>query len=249
MTIGHNVPPADADPLRDRLAETHGELASRTADLVGALDRVPATLDESTHDKAAAFVKQIKTHAKTVDAARVAEKEPYLAGGRTVDAWFGDMADKLKKASASVEQRITAFLRAKAEAERKAREEAEKAARVEAERIAAAIKDEDDLKAALVAEETAVEASRATMASVADLARTRTSYGVTSTLRTEIVVSVIDKAAACRALAPFIDDDAMAKAGRAWLKANKAAAEAVADGRASPVAGLLIQRNSVARVA
>lgn len=248
MDLSNNAP-ADANPLADRLVEQHGELRTRADELLAALDRVPASLDDASHEKAAVFVKQLRVHSKAVDGVRESEKRPYLDAGRTIDAWARQITDRLTDAAKSVEAKITAFLRAKADAERKAREDAERAAREEAARRAAEMSSDDDLTAAVAAEQQAAAAARAAVAPVADLARTHTSYGVTSSLRTEIAVTVTSKADACRALHAYLDDDAMAKAARAWLRANKAAAELVWDGRADPVPGLRIERNMMARVA
>ena len=39
--LGHNLPPADANPLRDRLVDEHYELIERCAALEAAFDRAP----------------------------------------------------------------------------------------------------------------------------------------------------------------------------------------------------------------
>lgn len=247
--LGHNLPPSGTDPLADRLAESHAELRARTEELLAAMERVPAALDEESHDKAATFCKQLKLHAKAIDAARVDEKEPYLTSGRTIDNWFGRMKESVDRAAKSVEAKITSLLRAKADAERKAREEEARRAREEAERRAAEMKADEDLTAAVAAETTAQQAEKAAAAPVADLARTRTAYGTTSTLRTELAFEVTGKAAAVRALADLIDDEAVAKAMRAWLRLNRAAAENIIDGKADPLPGIRLFRNEIARVA
>lgn len=248
MSALSNNPP-EGDALTLRLDEMHASLRERADELLAAVERVPATLDETTHDRAAAFVKQMKLHAKKIDESRVAEKQPYLDGGRTVDGWFGRLSLAMDKACKQVEARITAFLRAKADAERKAREEEARRAREEAERRAAEMKADEDLTAAVAAETTAQQAEKAAAAPVADLARTRTAYGTTSTLRTELAFEVTGKAAAVRALADLIDDEAVAKAMRAWLRLNRAAAENIIDGKADPLPGIRLFRNEIARVA
>lgn len=248
MAALSNNPP-EGDALTLRLDEMHASLRERADELLAAVERVPATLDETTHDRAAAFVKQMKLHARKVDESRTAEKEPYLDGGRKVDAWFKRVSDPLGEACRKVEARITAFLRAKADAERKAREEEARRAREEAERRAAEMKADEDLTAAVAAETTAQQAEKAAAAPVADLARTRTAYGTTSTLRTELAFEVTGKAAAVRALADLIDDEAVAKAMRAWLRLNRVAAENIIDGKADPLPGVRLFRNQIARVA
>lgn len=248
MDILSNNPP-EGDALTLRLDEMHASLRERADELLAAVERVPTTLDETTHDRAAAFAKQIKLHVRKIDDSRVAEKEPYLEGGRKIDAWFKSLSDPLGTVCKQVEARITAFLRAKADAERKAREEEARRAREEAERRAAEMKADEDLTAAVAAETTAQQAEKAAAAPVADLARTRTAYGTTSTLRTELAFEVADKAAAVRALADLIDDEAVAKAVRAWLRLNRVAAENIIDGKADPLPGIRLFRNEIARVA
>lgn len=241
--------PPEGDALTLRLDEFHANLKERADELLAAVERVPATLDETTHDKAAAFVKQMKLHVKKIGDSRVAEKEPFLAGGRAVDGWFGKLSDPLTAACRQVEQRIAAFLKAKAEAERRVREEeARKAAEEAAARLAAMV-DEGDLTTAIVAEETAARAAKAAVAPVADLARTRTAYGTTSSLRTELAFEVTNKAEAVRAIAALLDDEAVAKAIRAWLRLNKAAAEHIIAGKADPLPGIRLFHDQIARVA
>lgn len=243
--IGHNSDGVESDPLRDRLSEEHAGLLGRTKALEDALTRVPTSLDDVSHDLAAAFVKQIRVHGKALDDARVVEKAPFLASGRTVDSFFSTEIVKMEKATVLVEDRIVAYLSAKADAERKVRAEQARLAREEADRLAAEVA--DPLAEAAVA--VAVKAERAAAAPVAELARTRTSYGVTSGLRAEIVVKVSDPAKAVKALLPFIDSESLAKAARAWGRTNKLAAEAVLAGTAKPVPGLTITKEMSARVA
>lgn len=243
-----NFPPDDANPLLERLDGEHAAMAARTKELLEAVDRVPAKLEEATHDKAAAFVKQIRAHAKQVDAVRETEKKPYLEAGRTIDGWARVQTDPLAAAAKDVEGRIAVYLREKAAAERIERERAEREAREEAERRAATIANDADLAGAIAAEQNAVVAAKAAAAPVAELARTHTSFGVTSTLRSELAVVVVDRAAALVALAPYLDDEAVQKAGRAWLKANHSLAESVVAGRAT-VAGLSVETITKARVA
>ena len=162
-------------------------------------------------------------------------------------------------------------------AERARREQEEAERRAEAERIAA-LKTDADLQAAIAAQEAAealarrqeqerqareaeaaeaarraaeeaAAAERAALASAADLSRTRTALGSTSSLRTVIGFAITDKAAACRVLAPLLDDDSMSKAMRKWLGLNKAAAENIIAGKADPLPGVNLFHDKLARVA
>ena len=244
--------PPEGDALTLRLGEMHASLQERADELLAAVARVPATLDETTHDRAAAFVKQMKLHARKIDESRTAEKEPYLEGGRTIDAWFRRLSDPINVACKGVETKITAFLRAKADAERKAREEDARKAREEAERRAAEMRTQADLTAAVAAEETAAQAEKAAAAKVTDLARTRTAYGTTSTLRTVLDFEIVDHDAAVRTLAGYVDADALARAARAWLRDHKAEAELlIKDAPDAPehIKGVRLFHNQTARVA
>jgi hypothetical protein len=197
-TIGDNLPPPDADPLRERLAEDHAALISRATELLEAVDRVPETVTEATAGRVSDFIKQLTGHIKALDTTRVAEKEPYLAGGRNVDGFFKAVTDPLGKAKTVVQVRLTAYLREKAEAERRAREEearrqAEEEARLraEAEAKAAELASESDLDDAVAAEERArqakadrLKAEQDAKAKAAELSRTRGDYGSVGSLRT-----------------------------------------------------------------
>ena len=97
--IGDNQPPADADPLRDRLRDEHEALGQRSDELLAAALRAPEDLTDDNAGQVADFVKQIGAHRKKLDTVRVAEKEPYLQGGRTVDGFFKTMTGALDKAA------------------------------------------------------------------------------------------------------------------------------------------------------
>jgi hypothetical protein len=196
--IGDNLPPADADPLRERLQADHAPLCDRAADLLAAAERAPETVDDDNAGDVGDFIKQIAGHMKTLDVARVAEKEPYLAGGRNVDGFFKPMVDKLKQAKTMVEARLNKHLRAKAEEERRRREEearrqAEEEARrrAEAERLEREARDAKTLEEAIAAEEAAkqaeadrLKAQKEAAAKPADMSRTRGDYGSVASLRT-----------------------------------------------------------------
>lgn len=159
-----NFMPADADPLMDRLAEQYAPLRARTDELVAALDRVPASIDETTIDKAAGFVKQIKAAASEAEKARKGEKDDFLQAGRKVDGFFGGIVETLKNTAAAVERRMQVYLEAKAAEERRRREEEARKAREAAEAAAAEarrIREEEERKA-----REAAEAERARIAAL-----------------------------------------------------------------------------------
>ena len=141
--IGHNRPPPDAEQIRDRLAEAHAEIVKRQADLLDAFIRTPETVSDDNAGSVTDFIKQIAAATKHINVARIAEKEPYLVGGRAVDAFFNRLAEPLNKAKGALQGLLTLYERAKADEERKAREEAARKEREEARRLQA-IADERD---------------------------------------------------------------------------------------------------------
>lgn len=116
---GHNQPPTDAELL----AERQQRLANRQKELLGAFERAPETIaDDDLAGKVGDLVGMIRVCSSAIDDAHRAEKEPYLQGGRMVDAWKNRLVAPLGAAKVKLEQRLTAYLTAKAERERKARE-------------------------------------------------------------------------------------------------------------------------------
>ena len=198
--IGDNRPPEDADPLRDRLEDTHGALIGRQAALLAdAATRAPETIeDEDTAAAVSDYIKELSACVKTLEGARVSEKEPFLKSGRTVDGFFKKMADSLDTVKRTVEKGLTVYQRKVAEEERKRREEEERRAREEAERArkvaearASALAAETDLSPAIEAEREAEQAAadlaraeRETRANAAELSRTRSDKGAVASLRT-----------------------------------------------------------------
>lgn len=233
--IGDNRPPSDADPLRERLSEDYADLVTRRDDLLEAAERIPEIDSDSIAGKVADFIKQLAATVKAAESHRVAEKEPYLASGRTVDGWFKGISDPLSAKKKAVEQRLTVYQRKKAEEERRRREEAERIARAEAERqrkeaeaAAAALAEETDLDAAIEADERAkqaqadaVAAERAADAKQAELSRTRGEYGSVASLRTFWVGEVEDRDRLdLEALRPHFSLEDMNRAVRSFVKAG-----------------------------
>ena len=145
--IGGNAP-----PLSDRLAMDHATLAAGAAT---AAQLVPAEIraiesDDEAGDYAET-AKALKEVAKTIEKARVAEKEQIIKDGRTVETFFATLSQPLKDAINKVVGAINRFQSAKLAAERVAT-----AAREKAEREAAALFDEPaPMAAPVVAREAA----------------------------------------------------------------------------------------------
>ncbi len=232
--IGDNLPPADADPLSDRLIVQYADLYTRMSELIEATERVPATVEnEEAAGKVADFIKQIAACAKNANALRVSEKEPYLEGGRRVDGWFKQITEPLARAKKEIEKRLTAYQRVVMLEERRIREEAQrkadeaaKLAAEEADKAAAAIKEEADLAGAVEAEERArqahadaIKAQTAAIAKAAELSRTRGDYGSVASLRTRWTGVLTDRATLdLEALREHLHDDDLNKAIRSFVK-------------------------------
>ena len=109
-SLGHNRPPDEIDDqantIQERLRGDHNDLLTRAEELKAALPYVPEKIDETTAGSTGDFIKQITGTIKDANARRVAEKEPYLSGGRAVDGFFKPVADGLAKIKGNVEERL-----------------------------------------------------------------------------------------------------------------------------------------------
>ena len=230
VTLSNNPPP-DANPIRDRLAETYEAMLARADELVAAAGRVPECTDDEIAGKIGDFVKQVTAHQKLLDTTRVGEKEPFLAGGRTVDGFFNPPKDRLDKALAPVRNKVTVYLRAKADRERREAEERARQQREEADRLAREAAEREAKSkaesAALMEQAAAVETEAAKAeqtiadAKPADFARTRGDYGSVTTLSRrwtfrDLKRDEID----LTALRPYLSVDAIEKALNAFIKAG-----------------------------
>ncbi len=235
---GHNIPPTDADPLMDRLREDHASLLERRDELLGGIDRAPDAIDdEKTAGVMADFVEQqINKFLKAVKAVHENEKAPFLGAGRTVDSFKHTLIDDIEKGKAKLNTVRKAYADAKAAEERRRREEEERKAREvakkmqeEADARAAELREQKDMDAALEAEDnaklaqaTAEKAAKAAAAKPAELGKSRGEYGGQTTLKqfwnfTNLNRSAID----LDALRSHLPADALDKAVRSWINANK----------------------------
>lgn len=234
--LGDNRPPSDAEILQSKLADQHVRLTGRRDELLAAAGRAPETIeDDETAGRVADFIKQLMAAHKATEAARVAEKEPFLAASRTVDGFFKKITDPLADWKKKIETRLTVWQRKKADAERKAREETERKAREEAARAAkeaaeraAALNTESDLDRAIEAEDAAKKAegaaalaTKAADAGAADLSRTRGDFGAVASLRTTWTFDEMDRAALdLETLRQHFPQDGLEKAVRSYIKAG-----------------------------
>lgn len=155
---GHNRPPLvdfyreTNEALPAYLEEESAALLARYAEIEAAFGRVPAVIDSAElNDKCTDFTnKKISALKQALKGDHSRFKEPFLSGGRVVDAFYKRRDDKLSDFQTEVRKRQTVW-NEKVEADkRRAAQEAERVARAaqaEADRIAA----EERRKAAEIA--------------------------------------------------------------------------------------------------
>ena len=212
--IGDNSGGVDvATQVKENLAEKFKDLSARSGELAGMADRLPAAVDnEDDANKISTAIRQCSEYLKLNEGSRIDTKSPYLAAERAVDGFFAGLAKPVAAVKATLERIRTRYdvavherEMARLEAERRAAEAARKAAEEAARKLAldaetAAQQAMADHAAAL-AEVKAVEAEEAREAmrvKPAELTRTRTSEGVTTSLRSEWKHEIITAAAVPR---------------------------------------------------
>jgi hypothetical protein len=122
-------------PLADRLAIDHEALAQQVADAL-ALEALPPIFTDDDLVPYSERAKALKAVAGAVEKARKAEKDQILKDGRTIDGFFANLAEPVKKAADAIVAAINAhqrrMLEEKRKAEEAARREAEERAKAEA---------------------------------------------------------------------------------------------------------------------
>lgn len=154
----HNNPPFSLDvnpmdvlepvkPFLVQLAERNEKVVKRANELAAMVERLPdACDDDETAGKLTEAIKSCTALAKAAAEAKKVEKQPFVEGGRAVDAFFEKLTAPVAKLKDDMSDMLTDYQRKLAEIERKRREaeaaeqrriqrEAEAAAR-EAERVA-----------------------------------------------------------------------------------------------------------------
>ena len=196
----------DAEALKAYLGDGARDYIIRRDDLLEALPRFPESIDdEEWNKKATDYVGLMAKCIKAVEAEREARKAPFLSATRLIDGFFQSITGPLGTAKGRdtpnqlryiIETRQTKYQLAKAERERKEREEAARLereaaekARLEAEAAERAIQTEADLKSAIERDQQAKQleanahqADKVAAAPLAELSRTRSDLGATSSL-------------------------------------------------------------------
>lgn len=237
--IAASLAPAPAEhnkpPLKDRLALDYEELISAIEAVAAEANALPKEIaDDDDNAKASDVVKRVSARLKDAESFRVAEKEPFLQGGREVDGFFKELTDRLTRMKNGLSARLTAYMQAKAAAERRRLEVEAAAARAEADRklaeaAAAEIANKPvtsamALEGAQQQERNAWDAeARAAQAKPAELARTRSAEGTVATLQERWTFEITDlDAVNLNALREYIPLPDIEKAVRRFVGVHKA---------------------------
>lgn len=227
--IGHNAPPS----LSEILAEKYVPLAKSVEAIAERANSAPRKISSDADlSVIGKLVVDARDVFKQAEKARETEKEPYLTGGKEVDAFFSIFKERLKRIGDVFNAIADDHARAvAAEARRKAEEEA-RIARAEAERQAEIARraeeanrpktaDKHDARAA-EAEHRAEQAEAVASAPAADLVRNRLDTSVLSTARTEWAFEITDYSAIpLDVLRPYLKREHVEQALRAFVKINR----------------------------
>lgn len=223
MEIGHNSGLLAPETIRAGLDLDHAALVKRTEGLKAAVGRMPAKVeDDATAARVADFADQFRKHIATLKKAHEGAKEPYLSGGRIVDAFFNPTIKELGALKDQILDRNTVYLRDKERRERERAEAEAKAAREAAERIAQAATTEREIDLAIAQEEIAEAAETKAAAPTADLTRLHSPLGTTTSLKSfgwkhrNVDRAKLD----LEKLRHYIPAEAIDQAIRAYIRAN-----------------------------
>lgn len=131
--LGHNQPKDATGEIIDRLAADYDQLARNAGLLVASGQQLDVEIaNERELEGVSNVVVAMRDAINRADAARKAEKEPYLRGGQAVDGFFAGIAEKLDRARRTLQRRVDDYQNAKLRREREQRRlAAEQAAREE----------------------------------------------------------------------------------------------------------------------
>lgn len=229
LEIGGNNP-----PISEVLADTQKALIARIEPLADRANALPRKIDsDETLGKVGDLVVDARKLISDLDRARKVEKQPYLDGGRAVDAFFKTASDRVERISAAFEKAAGDYQREKAaEARRKAEDEArklredEERKRQEAEnakRQSTADRKHDQAdEIGALAEEAEAKAASTNH----ELAKVKTETGVTAGAKTEWTFDIVDyEKIDLNRLHPYFPRADVEKAIRSFAKIHKGSSE------------------------
>jgi hypothetical protein len=132
--IGHNNPPADVDPLIERLREGVADLIATRDDkyikIAERWEKERPTIDNDDQSEAATnYLKKLGELLGAFEKKREAEKKPFLDAGRKVDGFFKGETAILVASDTSVRKKLGAYQQKKLKDERERKAKAEEEAR------------------------------------------------------------------------------------------------------------------------
>jgi hypothetical protein len=120
-----------------RLAEDYGELARNATSLLEQAREIAGEIeDEAALERFSNVIVDMRDTEARAEAARIAEKEPFLRRGQAVDGFFGSIKERLAKGRAVLKRSVDAYQNRKLAAERERRRLADEQARREAQKAA-----------------------------------------------------------------------------------------------------------------
>lgn len=128
--LGHNN-----GPLLETLNDSTHSMRAAVEAIAARANAAPRTIkSQNDLDTVGSLIRDTSTLNKEIEDRRKAEKDPYLNAGRQVDAFFGEMTDRLDRVKKAFQAIADDYARAKAAEERAKREEEAAKARAEEER-------------------------------------------------------------------------------------------------------------------
>ena len=120
--IGDNQPDLSGSSTLNRLSEDYAELSRSAALLLETARSLGETIEnERELEGFSNVVVSMRDAIARAEAARAAEKEPFLRGGQAVDGWFGNLKERLGKGMNVLQRRINDYQNRKLAEERERR--------------------------------------------------------------------------------------------------------------------------------
>jgi flagellar biosynthesis GTPase FlhF len=211
-TIGDNRPTDATESLLGRLGDDYGELTRSASSLLETARSLGETVEnERELEGFSNVIVAMRDAIARAEAARTAEKEPYLRGGQAVDGFFSSLKERLDKGRTVLQRRVDVYQNRKLAEERERRrlaaeqavreqrerdaEAARLAREAEEKRLAAERARKPETKEAKVASASAAEGEAAAAAAAASVASDAAETARIDTLRkpSEIARSRFDE--------------------------------------------------------
>lgn len=224
--LGHNSQIPTPEQIKDTLEMDYSDLWATADTLISDAGGLPPIADEQNLGQFTSIVAQLRAAIGEAESHRIREKSPWMVGERMIDAVFGGVKERMTKAMHGASRRVDAYMQAKLAAERaeRARQARELEERARAEALAAErarkpekiVEKQTQAGISAVQARDALEAARATPAA---MTRERVAEGQLTTMREVGYVELVDvEAVDLESLRPYLAEDALLKAARAFAK-------------------------------